>query len=379
MLWQAFRKGKQFPTLRQRFGRDIPDSCGRDVIWIHAASVGEVKAARALARALKTPGSFLLVTTASATGQQEVKRSIPDADAIRFLPLDLSWILRKWARTLRPRMLVLIEGDVWYHLLRSVAQVGGKTALVSGRLSERSAARWRFAPFFAKKLYGQLDRLCMQSEEHAARIKPFVAVKPLYITGNLKLSSPAEAIEGRHIEHLRPLAIAITCTHAPEEEELLAALHDIDATLFLAPRHPERFEEVARLLQLKKIPFVRWSQTNKAARVVLVDVMGQLPAVYHHSALAIVAGSFSSRVGGHNLLEPCLQGVPVLFGPHTHNQKELAEYVLASGAGKQVTIATLSECVRQFARDPKPLTQAAQALSQRSSTVLEKTLQILTS
>ena len=378
MLWQTLRRGKRYPTLAQRFGTGCPDPQGHSVVWIHAVSVGEVKAVRLLARALKTPGTFLLVTTASVTGQEEARRSIPEADAVRFLPLDLSWILRSWARRLRPRLLVLAEGDVWVHLLESVQREGGKTALVSGRFSERSARRWRWAPFFARRLYGHLDVLCMQSRSHAERIKAYVEPGRLHVTGNLKMSATAPTPKVERITGLQPLVIALSCTHAPEEEELLSALQGVEATIFLVPRHPERFDDVARHLEKLGIPFTRWSSREFGKRVILVDAMGQLPAVYAHSTLAILAGSFASKVGGHNILEPVLQGVPVFFGPHMHSQKELVSYVVSAGAGKQVTSAELAAEVGKFVRDPEPWKKAARGLSARSSGVLDETLRAVT-
>ena len=182
----------------------------------------------------------------------------------------------------------------------------------------------------------------------------------IQIGGNLKLDLlPTPVDKDAWRQRIGPTdpAITLSCTHNPEEEELLSRLPMSRLFVFLAPRHPERFEEVARLLQKKNIPFVRWSRlTEKRGgeeRVVLVDAMGQLPICYALSRLAIVAGSFQPHVGGHNILEPCMYGLPVLFGPHMFSQKELAARVLAAKAGMQVTYDTLPTAVETFFNSPR--------------------------
>ncbi|HEY4254898.1 MAG TPA: glycosyltransferase N-terminal domain-containing protein [Chlamydiales bacterium] len=377
-LYQAWKKGKQFPSLRQRLGIDIPEAKGRPVVWIHAVSVGEVKAASALAKKLKK-NRFLLVTTQSKTGQEEARRSISEADCIAFLPLDFSWTLRRWARRLKPELLVLVEGDFWYNLLRSVKEVRGQTVLVSGRLSPKSASRFLAIKPLAKKLFSQLDLLLLQSEEHRCRFLPFVdQPSKLHVVGNLKLDATVETSPQTEPLPTNPFPIAITCTHNPEEEELLNALAPIESlTIFLAPRHPERFSEVAQALKSKSIPFIRWSQMSQATgheRVILVDSMGQLPAIYRRCQLALLGGSFSSQIGGHNILEPCLYGCPVFFGPHMQNQPELVHHVLKAKAGKQLAVEELMSEVRAFKKAPEVLRKAALALSQQRGSVLAKTL-----
>ncbi len=360
ILWQ--RRKKRFPSLKERLGVDVPSSNGRTVFWIHAVSVGEVKSAKPLFEKIRTQygDAFILVTTASVTGQEEARRSLGSADAFRFLPLDFSWIMKRWVRLLQPKALLFIEGDLWYNLAKSVRKGGGKIALVSGKISKRSAKRYARGSFFAKKLFSLFDLLLLQNEEHLLRFRSFLGEKEnLFVTGNLKFDASAIRID-RSLYDL-PLGIAITCTHAPEEEELLDALEGIQEPLFLAPRHPERFQEVAEMLQRKNIDFIRWSEIGqKRAKVILVDGMGLLPIFYSFSRLAIVGGSFSSCIGGHNILEPCLYGVPVFFGPHMQQQKELADHLLSSGAGTQVSIEQLAAAVQTFLADSTPQKGAVQ-------------------
>jgi 3-deoxy-D-manno-octulosonic-acid transferase len=361
---------------RDWFGLDSPKPQGEPVIWIHAVSVGEVKAAKPLVEIIRRelPNAFLLITTITATGQEEARRSLPQANAYRFFPLDLPWIQKRWVNTLKPRLLLLIEGDLWFNHLKAVRNIGGKTALVSGKISARSARRYSYFPWIAKKLYGRLDLFLVQNQEHADRFARILGYTP-QIGGNLKLDAKPIPIDKTQLPQDFPFPIAVTCTHAPEEEELLDALQSLPATLFLAPRHPERFNEVAKLLEKKQIPYIRWSDiANKRGgeRVVLVDSIGQLPTIYSLCQAAIVGGSYSSKLGGHNVLEPCLYGLPVFFGPHMHQQTELARRALHSGAGRQVPSSLLAQ---SLTGDLTSMRQAAHSLF--SEPIAEKNWEIL--
>ncbi len=363
------------PHHLRRLFAPIPDPKLKEVIWIHAISVGEAKAVQSLFASLRIahPTSFFLITTTTATGLAEARRSLPKADAFAFLPIDLRWIVGRWAKKLRPKLFILVESDFWPNLLAAIKKAGGKTVLVSGKLSERSARRFAKVRFFSRKLFGRLDLLLLQNEEHARRFQNLVDPARIQIGGNLKLDHrPTPVDKPAWRQMIAPLdpAITISCTHDPEEEELLNRLPLTRLFVFLAPRHPERFEEVAHLLQKKNIPFVRWSRlqekrggerVGEGARVVLVDAMGQLPICYALSRLAIVAGSFQPHVGGHNILEPCVYGLPVFFGPHMYSQKELAARVLSAKAGMQVTYDTLLTAVETFFNSPAEETRMVSA------------------
>jgi 3-deoxy-D-manno-octulosonic-acid transferase len=379
MLWESRRK--RFPTLKERLGLDLPEPKGRTVFWIHAVSVGEVKSAKPLLEKIRASrtDAFILVTTASFTGQEEAKRSLKQADAFRFLPLDFSWIMKRWAFLLKPKLLLFIESDFWYNLAKHVSEAGGKVVLVSGKISERSAKRYKFGSFFAKKLFSHFDLLLLQSEEYLERFRSIVdEPKKFCVTGNLKFDALPTVIDRSRYQ--LPLGITVACTHAPEEEEILEVLLErdleLDLPLFLAPRHPERFQEIAELLERKNIHFIRWSEIEKRGggeKVFLIDGMGLLPIVYAFSHLAIVGGSFSSRVGGHNVLEPCLYGVPVFFGPHMHQQKELAAILLSSGAGVQAPLEELPSAVKKFLAEPAAQRAAVQKLLAGTQGPLQKT------
>ncbi len=351
-------RGKRGASLMERLGMRVPDAGGKAVIWIHAVSVGETKAAQPLFLRLKREFSeaFFLVTHATWTGKEEAKRSLGSADAFAFLPLDFSWIMRRWAKKLKPTYFVLIEGDFWFNQLSALKREGTRIVLASGKISERSARRFGFFSFFAKRLFGMFDLFCVQHDEYAARFAPFV--RDVYVTGNLKFDVEPQEIKGKLAQPPGRQVLTIACTHDPEEELLLTVLEPMFSRLmiFLAPRHPERFDAVEKLLIRKRISFLRLSQLENASgqeTVILVDAMGQLPFCYANSRLALVGGSFTDRIGGHNVLEPCLYGCPSFFGPYMQGQKELTSHVLSMGAGQQIALHEVLPILERFFSDSR--------------------------
>ena len=387
ILWQAWRRGKKMPRLRERFGFNPPNSLkeGRR-IWIHAVSLGEIKAALPLIQQLRQMASLnLLITTTTATGYEEACQSMPNGTMIRYLPLDFSWIMRRWIASFRPDQLIFVEGDIWPNLLHEAHRQRVFTALVSGKISEKSARRFRFFRKIANRIFGTLDQLLVQNEEHRNRFDTFID-HPIYVVGNLKLDIQPIAVNPDEIRHRFSLpkqnVLTISCTHAPEEKDLLTLLYPLwdempDLILFLAPRHPERFDEVAALLHQMKIPFCRWNETRTQERLILVDSMGQLAFCYSVSSLAVMAGSFSSHKGGHNVIEPCLYGCPVLFGPSMHAQKEFAKIVCQAGAGQEISEEMLAATVLKWLQSPAQFRANALRLVEQNRGCASRTAQLL--
>lgn len=390
IIWQMWRKGKKVPSLKDRFGFDLPiisESKGNR-IWIHAVSLGEMKAAKPLVDFLCKNDSTiqLLVTTSTATGYHEALRSFSNRAQVRYFPLDFSWTMRRWVRSFHPSQLIFVEGDLWPNLLREAKRLRAKTALVSGKISEKSARRFGFFRAISRRLFDSLDLICVQNEEYRDRFARFVN-RPIHISGNLKLDIEPLPLDSAEIRRRFSLAedqkaITISCTHDPEERDLLTSLrplweHIPDLVIFLAPRHPERFDVVASLLHQMKIPFCRWSQDRIQEPLVLVDAMGQLPICYSVSSAAIVAGSFSSHTGGHNVLEPCLYGCPVLFGPHMHAQKEFSRIALHYGVGQQVSEDLLVSTLLEWFESLAPLRSNALRLIEKNRGSIVRTGQLL--
>lgn len=382
MSFLFFQK-KRKKGLWKRLGFQIPDPKGKELIWIHAVSVGEIKSAKILIEKIQKekPSSFLLVTTTTMTGEEEAKRELK-VDWITLMPLDFSFIIRKWCQKLKPKWMIFIESDFWFHLLKYVKEYGGKNVLVSAKISSKSQKRFLKFPKVSKVLFSYFDRILVQNRENYDRFVSFVSDSNIVqITGNLKFESIPIQIDKNQWAPFFSKAIykiAITCTHAPEEEELLDALEGVCAEIFLAPRHPERFDAVASFLQSKKIPFIRWSQIEKRKgdeTVILIDQMGILPILYSFCDLTISAGSFSSKKGGHNLLEPIFYGSFVLFGPFIHSQKEIARYVIEKQMGIQVEMAHLKKQVQLLQENPIP--KSFLSSHPQKGAILERTWELL--
>jgi len=350
MLWERVRHGKHRSSLWLRVWPPLPSlpETGRKRIWLHGVSVGEVRAVAALARELSEYD--LIVSTVTETGLREAKRSIPQAIVHTLLPLDLFWSVNRLVGALKPEQMILAEGDHWPAFQRAA----GSVSVASGKLSERSYRRLKRAPMVARLLYDRVDKFCMQNAEYAKRLRDLgVEEARVVVTGNLKYDAPVSQVadESAWREELGiregERVVVLGSTHNPEEEWLLDRLKRLDnIRVLVVPRHPERFSQVAALLHLRGESYFRLS-TGGEGRVVLIDTMGKLRDCYQIADVAIVAGSFVAHVGGHNLLEPCDYGVPVLFGPHTETQKEMRDLVLEAGAGLEVSLDELAEAVER--------------------------------
>lgn len=309
-LWQ--RLGFRFPLIEKGRGEG-----GRRLIWIHAVSVGETKAVAAIAKKLRErdPAVLLVVSSITETGHAEAQRSLPFADFHVFLPLDVSWIIGPIVSRVAPDVVLIGETDLWYQFMRAAKRAGAFVALVNGKLSHRSAERLRKVPFFARPLLGQLDLFCLQSAAYLQRFaKLGVAPNKLVVTGNTKFSSAPEVLAAAQLSLLRdrlgvaaqtPVVVAGS-THAGEEQIILEAMESVwkefpAALLLLVPRHPERFDTVAALLDSRGIRYRRWSLLDSQQRdegrgsVILVDAMGVLMCCYQLATIAIVGGQLNPR------------------------------------------------------------------------------------
>jgi len=356
-LYSFFIHKKYRQSLLSRFGIRFPilKPLSHPSIWIHAVSVGETKAVASLARKLKHrfPDNPLIISSVTETGHVEAKRSLPFADYHVYLPFDFRFVVSRMIKKASPRLVVLCESDFWFNFLHCSKNKGAALALVNGKMSEKSMRRFHFVPFFSKRLFNLLDVLCVQNNLYRARfIEAKADLGRIVITGNLKLDeeypqlSHKEVIEWRQKLGIQPNQIVLTVgsTHASEEQLVLQVLkefwkHTPEFRVILVPRHPERFKDVGNLLEKERLNWINFSDIKRRTgkeQVILMDAMGLLRMCYQLSDLAIVGGSFTDRVGGHNILEPCWYGKPVIFGPHMHTQLELVDLVTQYEAGVQV-------------------------------------------
>lgn len=341
-------------------------------VWIHAVSVGEVGAASILAKRWTTqrPTLPLVVSTVTGTGREVARRALPQAAAVVYFPIDLPMVVHRALTTVRPRLVLLTETEIWPNFLRTCAAEKIPVAIINGRLSMRSFSRYRLVRPFIRRVLQGVDLFCMQTDADAKRILDLGAdPERVHVVGNLKFDAVLHADTSSLAEQWRRelqidahrQVLVAGSTHAGEEEVLLQAFRRLreefpDLLLILAPRHPERFAEVETAIAAKGLAAIRRSalphEGNGKNDVILLDTIGELSGLYAVGSIGFVGGSLISK-GGHNLLEPALHGRPVLFGPHMENFVEASAYFVRRGAAIQVSDP--ADLVRQLAgllRDP---------------------------
>lgn len=373
LIYQLCVQGKYRRNFLARLGFGIPRSTskGRPVVWIHAVSLGETRAVTALARRLKEElrNPYLVISSVTETGHAEAKRVMPFADRHLFLPFDLKSSVKRLFSWITPELVIITESDFWFNFLRTAKAHGAKIVVVNGKMSDVSARRFAWVPAFSRRLFGLFDLVCIQNADYEERfIRAGTPPERIHCTGNLKFDetpiylSTNELSQWRTelgIDPSRPV-VTVGSTHDPEEKEILQAFDQIwrvlpGCQLIMAPRHPERFSTVAALLDSRGISYRSYSKRREQVgrkQVVLIDAMGLLRCCYQLADVAVVAGSYTPKVGGHNILEPCLYGVPVIFGPHMRSQVELRKLVLQAGAGVEVAANHLGQQLLSLLQDP---------------------------
>ena len=369
LIYQAVRYRKYIGSLSQRLGY-LPISFNLDAdesIWIHAVSVGEVLTARALLPELRAryPKLRLFLSTTTLTGQQIARNNVQYVDEVFYFPFDLSFIVNRTLELVKPRLFIMMETEIWPNLLRACDRSGVKTMLVNGRISSRSYPRYRLARPFFRRVLRHVDRFCMQSDESARRVADIGADRDrIMVTGSLKFdsleipgSSPADRGRNRVLRYFRlapdrPVVIAAS-TLKGEEEAVLDAFQRIRATmtnalLIIAPRKPERFDDVERLARRAGWNVARRTELRVDAEprhdVVVLDTIGELAQLYQVATAVFVGGSLVDS-GGHNILEPAVFGKPIIFGPYMQNFAEIARTFLDNDAAIQVRNARELESV----------------------------------
>lgn len=346
---------KRRAGLRQRFGR-VPSRLQgiHGCIWIHAVSVGEVLAVSGLVAELRRefPPERIVISTTTATGRKLARERFGE-DNVFYFPLDFGFAVRRYIAALRPRLVILAETEFWPNFLRMAKQSGAKIAVVNARISDRSLGGYRRWRAWMRRVLGNVDLFLAQSEEDARRLNEIgAAAERVQVGGNLKFDfKPPQRTPlcDELRERLRRAAAfpVLVCgsTVGLEEFAMLGTFQRLlkdfpNALMILAPRHPERFDEVAELAQrfesrsapphlnLTNLGFWRRSQlpSNAVLRggVLLLDSIGELAAIYSLATIAFVGGSLVPR-GGHNILEPAYFGAPILVGPHTENFRDVVQ------------------------------------------------------
>jgi 3-deoxy-D-manno-octulosonic-acid transferase len=395
-LWKERGTGRYRRTFRERMG-NLPDEIRPGPgpsVWVHAVSVGEVLAARPLVAALKQrlPGHRVVVSTTTLTGNAVARRGL-GVDGLFFAPLDFPSAVRRVLDRVAPRLVVLVETELWPNLIHEARRRGARVALVNGRISPRSYPRYRLLRPLFRPVLAEVDAFLMQGESHAERVRAMGAPPDrVRVTGNLKF----DALEAPHAsESLArvlsgadgvPLWVAGS-TMAGEEEAVLAAFRSARAQaplrLVLAPRHPERFEEASAKALAAGFACVRRSALDgpwRGGDVLILDTMGELAQAYGYATLVFVGGSLVPS-GGHNVLEAAVAEKAILVGPHMENFQEIADQFRAEAAFVQVgSEAELASAARELLGDDArraELGRRARALVDRNRGALEATLDAL--
>jgi len=311
----------------------------RKVVWLHCVSVGETNAARPLVEEIlhKFPAYRLIISTTTRTGQELAKQIFNDkAETVFYFPFDFKFSVRCALRRFKPDVILLVETEIWFNFLREANKSGARIAIVNGRLSEKSFKRYAYIKNFIRRVLSYVDLALMQSNADAKRFMSLGAhPTKVKVTGNIKFDQPFEESDLTEVLRERfavsadaPLIVAAS-THAPEERWILEAFKKLwkDSLeklprLMIAPRHPERFDEVAEIIKETGFEWVRRSsnpsENDKRAEIILLDSIGELRAVYPLAEIVFVGGSLIKH-GGQSILEPAVSGKAIVTGFYTMN------------------------------------------------------------
>jgi len=329
-------------------------------VWFHGASVGEVSLIRPLVRLLeeRRPGLPIVITSHTETGVRSARLAYPGHSVFRF-PFDFSWIQRRLMRSLRPDLVVVIESDLWPNHLLAAARDRVPIAVINAKLSERSTRLHRWSRLIPRALRG-VALVAAQTEAHAARFERLgVPADRVVVTGNMKYDLTADDSDPDVRLRLRQalgfgaeeIVIIGGSLHPGEDKDVIAAFEstqreNLPTRLVIVPRYPDQAGEVVRNARSRGIQAVTRSELNRresgaldTAEALVVDTLGELRQLYAAADIAFVGGSLYYRganKGGHNLMEPAILGLPVVFGPHNFSFRETVADLLSAGAGVMV-------------------------------------------
>ena len=323
------------------------------IIWIHAVSVGEMKAAGILAPLLRKtfPSHKLLFSTITHTGNKVARTIATGEEGVFYLPLDISFIAEKVVRQVKPEIFIALETELWPNLIDSLYRSGAKLALVNGRISNRSYSKYKKGKFFISKLLKKFSLILMQSDQDAVRIITLGGQKEkVFVTGNLKFDIPILNFDAKRTELRKKLnlkdeevLLIAGSTHRGEEEDIAHCFSRLkkeykNLRLLIAPRHIERTEEIEKLLTKAGFKPVRISSlgiehsAEGIEPVFILDTIGELRSMYSASDIVFVGGSLV-RKGGQNPIEPASLAKPIIFGKYTFNFQDVTKIFLENEAG----------------------------------------------
>lgn len=385
------KRSREIPSGRRIYSANRRDS-KTHCFWIHAVSVGEVIAAVPLVKGLgiRFPTSRIVLSTYTPTGREVARRRCPEVDKIFYFPLDIFPIVEKVIDTVRPSFFLLTETDIWPIFLRRLARKGIPSLMVNGRISHRRL----LIPFFYRQVLNQIDYFCMQTDLDSERlIRLGIDPHKVVVTGNMKFAqtvlgegNPSRLREELGLPEGARLLIAGS-THKGEEEEIIRCYdilerHHKDLFLLVAPRHPDRIEEIEALIRSYGYPCARRSQANRSTdhSILLLDTIGELSSAYALGTFIFVGGSLVRR-GGHNVLEPAAWGKPIFFGPHMENYSAIASMLEREGGGVQVhngeELAEQIDCLARNERRLLEMGRKAASFIAKNQGAVERNLDVI--
>jgi 3-deoxy-D-manno-octulosonic-acid transferase len=406
-LYDAFRHGKYVAGFRERLGT-VSSSDGQPLIWIHCVSVGETQAARPLVLELKKqlPNRRIAISTTTLTGQNLAREIFKnEAERIFYFPFDWRRTVSRTLNALQPEAVLIMETELWPGFLRECERRQIPVAILNGRLSERSFRRYRLFRSFMSRVLRGVTLAIMQTEADAVRLRQLgIEPQKVQVSGSQKIDAGALPLNydltaelGKRFNFNKNSALILAAsTHAPEERILIQAFKRLiahaapSARLMIAPRHPERFSEVAALVETSNLSLARRSAPesvrDSTATVVLLDTIGELQSVYSMATVVFVGGSIA-KTGGHNILEPAAVGSCILTGAHTYNFREIVDAFARKEAIVQLpampdsdTALELERLLAVFLTDPdkrRLLGERAKKLVNQNRGATERTMELL--
>ena len=385
--YRRLSRGKYRQSASGMLGQDLPSQADRRAfeqgsVWIHAVSVGETVAAKSIAPLVRQllPELPLVASTITETGQAHAHKILTEAAHIHYFPLDFSWNTQRFLDCYNPRVILVMETEIWPNFLTLAAQRGARIFMVNGKLSDKSFRGYSKGRGFLAPAFNAFRAFCMQTPADAQRMAQLCQrPQDVHVTGNCKFDMPGVALSPEQQEALRTRyrlgarrpTVVVGSTHPGEEEIILEAFQQArqsvpDLMLILSPRHPERFNEIFTLCQRHPASWRVSRATDPqidAPDIFLLDTMGELARTYGLGDLGVVAGSFGN-IGGHNLLEAAVHAIPVLVGPNMHAQKEIDRLFSGADSGcVRCSAETLGATWIELLRDPQKCRRiGAQAL-----------------
>lgn len=359
----------------ERLGKiKIKQISGKNVYWIHAVSVGEVGAAKIIARDLKQLDNqaYVIVTVFTLTGYEETKKYPELLDESFFCPIDTTYFIRRFIRKLNPIGLIIIDGDFWAKMILETKKKNIPIFVVNAKLSQKSARKYSSLQKITKKIFYSLTKVYAQNKEYAKRFE-FVGVaqKNIFTCGNIKNSVTPKYISEEELFSFKQEyglfseeIVSFNSIH-PEEIPIVSKAIEIlkenkpKLDVIITPRHPVKFDSPKSLNNTfleKSASFVSDAE-NKIVKnngIVWINKMGIMPFVYSCSKIAFIGGTFSQKVGGHNIIEPCFYDTPSIYGPYTHTQKSLRSIAQKFNIGYQAQNAEdLATIVEMLLENPE--------------------------